>query len=369
MTALLVIAILVLLIVVHELGHFIVAKIFRIRVDKFGLGYPPRAFLLGKIGDTEYTLNWIPFGGFVRLFGEEGPLRQPADGGGHGKGSLADSSRGVQAMILVAGVLANAALAWFLFAAALHVGIPAVVEAPIPGEQIHLYVTDIVPGSPADTGGIRTGDEIVGMTDPSGAELRPLTPDAALEYVSARGGEAIEVAYLHNGATTTTFVKPANSIVPDAAGRPALGIGLVLVANRSLLWSDSFQGSLRITSEAFISTLRSLGSIIRSALIGRPDISGVVGPVGLVSIVGEASHNGLGNVLRLAAFISVNLAIINLIPIPALDGGRLFILGVEAMLRRPASKIALRLLNALGIALIIVLMVAVTYHDVARLLA
>jgi regulator of sigma E protease len=93
MTALLVIVILVVLIVVHELGHFIVAKIFRVRVDEFGLGYPPRAYSLGKIGDTEYTLNWIPFGGFVRLFGEEGtPV-----GAARARGSLANASRSVQA--------------------------------------------------------------------------------------------------------------------------------------------------------------------------------------------------------------------------------------------------------------------------------
>src|SRR3989344_6786088 len=116
LTVLLVIAILVLLIVAHELGHFIAAKVFGVRVEEFGVGYPPRAFTFGKIGDTEYTLNWIPFGGFVRLYGDEGE-------GQHGRGSLVDSPRWKQAVILVAGVAMNAIAAWALFAFAFHLGV------------------------------------------------------------------------------------------------------------------------------------------------------------------------------------------------------------------------------------------------------
>src|SRR4051812_20042956 len=127
MIVLLVLAILVFLIVAHEFGHFIVAKLFKVRVDEFGIGYPPRAYLLGKIGDTEYTLNWIPFGGFVRLFGEEDT---------RGKGSLADAARWKQALILFAGVFANALVAYLLFAVAFTQGVPRIVDAPTQGEKV-----------------------------------------------------------------------------------------------------------------------------------------------------------------------------------------------------------------------------------------
>ncbi|MEK7107315.1 MAG: site-2 protease family protein, partial [Patescibacteria group bacterium] len=153
-TALLVIAILVVLIVAHELGHFIAAKIFKVRVEEFGVGYPPRAFLFGKIGETEYTFNWLPFGGFVRLFGDEGEAK-------HGEGSFVDAKRHVQALILIAGVLANAILAWGLFAGALALGIPRVVDVPRPNETVHLVVADVVAGSPAEAAGIISGDNIV----------------------------------------------------------------------------------------------------------------------------------------------------------------------------------------------------------------
>src|SRR5882672_6989037 len=108
MTALLVVLILVLLIVVHELGHFLVAKLTKVRVDEFGIGYPPRALVLGKWGQTEYTVNWLPFGGFVRLYGDDGTTE-------HGRGSIGGAKRWVQALILIAGVTANALLAWLLF--------------------------------------------------------------------------------------------------------------------------------------------------------------------------------------------------------------------------------------------------------------
>src|SRR3990167_7932597 len=115
-TALLVIGILVLLIVAHELGHFFAAKIFGVRVEEFCVGYPPRSFSFGKIGETEYTLNWIPFGGFVRLFGDEGQAE-------HGRGSFIDAPRWKQAIVLVAGVAANVVAAWILFTGAYASGI------------------------------------------------------------------------------------------------------------------------------------------------------------------------------------------------------------------------------------------------------
>src|SRR5262245_29564239 len=164
MTALLVIAILVLLIVVHELGHFLVAKWTKVRVEEFGIGYPPRAFIFGRWGRTEYTLNWLPFGGFVRLYGDDGNFNR-------GHGSIVDAPRHVQALILIAGVAANAILAWFLFASALVIGVPTLVETPIPGEVTHLYVSDTVPGSPIAGSGISQGDEILMVIDEKGKKV------------------------------------------------------------------------------------------------------------------------------------------------------------------------------------------------------
>lgn len=362
LTALLVIAILVLLIVVHELGHFIAAKIFRVRVEEFGVGYPPRAFTFGRLGETEYTLNWIPFGGFVRLFGDEGE-------GQHGRGSLVDSPRWKQAIVLVAGVAANAVMAWVLFAGALHLGVPQPVDAASPGEKAALIVSGVVPGSPADAAGLKPGDEIVGVSVTTGDKPRALTPQAIVDFIKARGGKPIAVSYVHAGATASVTIIPANAVIPNAAGQPALGVALVLAVTRSIPWGDAFKDAFPQTIHAFKTVGSDLSTLARGLFRGAPDLSEVVGPVGIVNYVGDASHNGFGSVLLLAALISVNLAIINLIPIPALDGGRLLVLAIEAVLRRDAPRLAIQLLNALGVALIVLLMFVVTYNDIARLLA
>ncbi|MBI2610496.1 site-2 protease family protein [Candidatus Kaiserbacteria bacterium] len=360
-TALLVIGILVFLIVVHELGHFIAAKIVRVKVEEFGIGYPPRAFTIGRLGSTEYTLNWIPFGGFVRLYGDVGE-------GEHGAGSLVDANRAVQAIILIAGVVMNALAAWGLFVAALHVGVPRVVDVPPEGEVVRLMIANVVPGSPADAAGVSPGDEILGLEDED-TVLTVLTPEAFSDFVRAHGGEKVSLTYVHAGKTQTTDIIPAHAVVPEAAGTPALGVGIVLVSSQPLSWSDAAVEAFTTTRGAFATVLRGLWDIVRRASTGAPALSEIVGPIGLVGVVGDAAEHGAGNVLALAAFISVNLAIINLIPIPALDGGRLVLLGVETLMRRAAPKLALQMLNALGVALIIVLMVTVTYNDIVRLIS
>lgn len=360
-TALIVIAILVFLIVVHELGHFLAAKLFRVRVEEFGIGYPPRALTLGKIKETVYTLNWIPFGGFVRLFGETGTET-------HGKGSFADAHRGVQAFILVAGVAMNVIAAWALFVFALHAGIPRAVETVPPGEVAHLFIAHVVPDSPANVAGLAVGDEVVDLRDAAGDEISAYTPAAFAEFVQARGGEALRLTYLREEQETTTEIIPAHAVIPEETGRPALGVAIVLVSTDPLPMRQAVGEAFSATKDTFAIVGRGLWGILTKALAGEPSLSDVVGPVGLFSIVGDAARSGVGDVLRLAAFISVNLAIINLVPIPALDGGRLALLGVESVMRRSAPKIALQIFNAFGIALIVLLMVAVTYQDVARLI-
>lgn len=362
MTALLVIAILILLIVVHELGHFFVAKITGVRVEEFGIGYPPRAFTFGTWGKTEYTLNWLPFGGFVRLYGDDGNFD-------HGRGSLIDAPRYIQALILLAGVVANALLGWLLFAGALVIGVPTLVQDVVPGETTHLFVSDIVPGSPISGSGMVQGDEITNVIDEKGQRVDPLTPQAMLDYIKDRGGKKITITYQHGDAIRTATVQPANAVVPGAEGRPALGVGLALVANRTLSVPAALYEALFITRDAFVSTAQSLWGILAGAFTGGADLSQIVGPVGLVSVVHMASENGFGNVVKLAAFISINLVIINLFPIPALDGGRLVILAVEAVRRKRTPQLAVQLLNGFSIVLVILLMVVVTYHDIGRLIS
>lgn len=361
MTVLLVIGILVFLILFHELGHFIAAKFFKVRVEEFGIGFPPRAFLLGIKNGTEYTLNWIPFGGFVRLFGDIGDEK-------HGAGSFIDKNRGVQAIILVAGVFANIIAAWILFTGALYVGTPRLVATPEEGARQFLIIADVIPNSPASLAGLAAGDKIVSLFA-QGDTPEELTPEGVGEFISERGGEPFELSIVRGAsATTTVIVRSAHAVIPDAAEKPAIGVVLGLVVTNPLPLWDAMKGATASTYNAFAAVLAGFGDIIRDILEGSSPLKNLVGPVGLVGVVGVAAESGLGNVLSLAAFISVNLVIINLLPIPALDGGRLFVLGLEAIARRNAPRIVVSLFNILGIAFIVFLMVTITWNDIARLL-
>lgn len=361
-TILLVIGILMLLIIAHEFGHFIAAKGFGVKVEEFGVGYPPRALSFGKWKGTEYTLNWIPFGGFVRLFGDEGQ-------GIKGRGSMVDAHRAVQAMILVAGVAANVVVAWLLFAIALHIGIPHEVAPTDSQAGARLMIAQVLPGSPAEAAGLSAGDVITAVSDSKGSSVGSVTAQNVISFVKARAGEAMSVYYLHAGALRKVSIIAAHGVVPGASDQPALGVELVAVRIVSLPWPQALVQAFAGTKNAISSAWGGLVSIVQNLATGSSALSDVVGPVGLVGVVGEVAQNGLGNVLSLTAFISINLAIINLIPIPALDGGRLLVLAIEAAARRSAPRVAVQLLNTFGIALIIFLMVTVTYHDITRLLA
>lgn len=368
MTVLLVVGILIFLIVVHELGHFIAAKLFRIRVEEFGIGYPPRAFSFGIWGGTEYTLNWLPFGGFVRLFREHGE-DLPAGRQAQQKGSFAGAPKYAQAAILVAGVAMNAVAAWFLFAAALHQGIPRVIpEGKVIDSDVQLFVNTVVDGSPAAVAGFKTGDEIVRIEDAATKQPVELRPSKVVEFVGDRGGRQLAITYRRADTVETVSVTPAHAVVAKDAGRPAIGLGMVLVTDAQLSWPQALREAGPSTYHALKDTTNGLWSLVRDAAAGEPSLRNIVGPVGLVDFVGNASRHGLGHVLALAGFISINLAVINLIPIPALDGGRLFLLGIESVLRRAPHKLSVQIANFFGVALIVALMIAVTYNDIARLL-
>lgn len=362
LTALSVVGILVALIVVHELGHFLAAKLFRVRVEEFGIGYPPRAFLLCTIGDTEYTLNWLPLGGFVRLFGEHAG----AEGSARAR-SFAGSSRGVQALILIAGVAMNAFAGWLLFAGALSAGIPRVVDSDEIADA-RLIVSAVVAGSPAQAGGLVAGDIVTRVADETGDEAR-LAPEDVTTFVRERGGKEIRVSYVRGEDEGVVLVRPAHAVIPEEEGRIAIGLGLALVSEEPLPFSEALARSGPHTLAAFESVVQGISALAASAVRGDASLENIVGPVGLVSVVGDASKHGLGALLALAGFISINLAIVNLLPIPALDGGRLLLVGIEAATRRPVRHVAIQLLNFAGMFAIALLMLAVTYNDIIRILA
>lgn len=365
MSFLLFIAVLVVLIVAHELGHFFMAKLFGVRVDEFGVGYPPRAFVLGTIGETTYTLNWLPFGGFVKIFGEDPIQVEP----GEKKRAMCYKPKYVQILILMAGVLANVLLAWALFATALYSGAPVgVPEEDAAGKNTSLIISSVVAASPADAVGLKSGDIITNLT--SGKDtLDTLMPSHAAKFIQTHPGKEVAVTFARrdNPEPQTVTLKPSHGVNDAIPGTPAIGIRMALVSSERVSLGEALRIGATTTVATCASVVVGLGQFITSTVTGTANWSSVAGPVGIAVLIGDASAIGFVYLLQFMAFISVNLAVINLIPVPALDGGRIVFVLFEALFRRPIPNAIAVGINAIGFAALIGLMLVVTYHDIARI--
>jgi regulator of sigma E protease len=359
MTILLFFIILALLILVHEAGHFCVAKLFRIRVDEFGLGFPPR-LLSWKKGETRYSLNLIPFGGFVKIFGEDPTEPVPES---EGERNFARKSRSVQAAVLVAGIVGNMFLAWVLLSLGFMTGLPAPqgAFADVPLQNPQLTVLEVVPNSPAAAAGVRAGDTITALTRDNETREHP-NADMASAFI-ARSEKAIQITLRQNGEEKIISVVPTQGIVE---GKPAIGIAMETVGTVRLPLHRAFWEGGKTTIVLTGETARALAEFVRSAFTGDADIKSLTGPVGIAGLVGDARSEGAAALLLLTALISINLALINLVPFPALDGGRLLFVGIEAIGRKPLPPRIAHTANAVGFLILLLLLALVTANDLSR---
>lgn len=364
MAILLFFIVLFVLILVHEWGHFIVAKKTGMRVDEFGIGFPPKLFGK-KWHGTEYTFNALPIGGFVRIAGEN------ADGteedGTIPEDSFAAKGKLAQAAVLVAGVTMNILFAWVLFAAVFMVGLPTAVDEESASSDAALTITHVVKDGPADLALLPIGAEIMSMTAGEN-ELTVLTPTSFSNFIQTHSEDAITVTFLNAGESKEISIDPQTGIIPDSPKRAAVGVALSLV--------EVVQKPIHVALyDASIMTVQSLGAItvgITTLAIesvkGTADFSEVAGPIGIVGLVGDAAEFGVTSLLMFTAIISLNLAVINMLPFPALDGGRLVMVGIEAVTRRPINPVWVARVNLGGFALLMLLMVAVTWSDISKIL-
>jgi len=361
MSVIIFIIVLIILILVHEFGHFIAAKSSGIRVDEFGIGFPPKIFGK-KIGETTYTLNLIPFGGFVKIFGEN-----PDEESLNSDRSLVNKSKLVQAWVLFAGVFFNFLLAWFLISVGFMSGLPTPVgSAPVGStvENARLVLTSVMQDSPAEEAGLSAGDAITALVTNEDA-LQNVNPDSVSEYIAAHDSDKVTVLYKRGLESGTTVVVPTDGILE---GRPAIGITMDMIGMLQLPIHQAIWEGGKTTVALTFAMTSGFYNLIKDSLTGDADLSAIAGPVGIVGLVGDASDFGLIYLLGFVAFISINLAIINLIPFPALDGGRLLFLLIEAIKRSPIKPVVANTANAIGFALLIILMLIVTYNDIVKLI-
>ena len=353
MSVIIFLIILSVLVIVHELGHFLAARSFGIRVDEFGLGYPPRAKKLFRWKGADFTLNWLPFGGFVKIFGEN-PNEENSDA----TESFQKKNRGIQATVLFAGVFFNFLFAWLLISFGLMTGLPAPAGLSLPLENPQTVITLVLAGSPAEAAGLKSGDTILSINGTT------FSPQEASNFI-AESNSPINFQIKRGNNVTTRVVTPEEGIVSD---RPAVGIAMETIGTVSLPVHRAFIKGLELAWDLTALTGKALGTFIVQAVGGRADLSAVTGPVGIVGIVGEVTELGWGHLLTFTALISINLCLINLLPFPALDGGRLLFVGIETITRRAIPAKLFNAVNAAGFALLIFLMILITIRDVRNIL-
>ncbi len=359
LTAIVFILILSLLILVHELGHFLVARKNGIRVEEFGFGLPPRLFGK-KIGETIYSLNLLPIGGFVKLTGED-----PQDIDTEDQNNFSNKSVWRRATVIVAGVTANFVMAALIFTVIFAIGVP------VPASKI--TIKQVLPDTPASVAGLRAGDEILALNDKkltSSDELvRDTRKDVGQKITLLVKGESRTIQ--SEGKIATYGGTFSLSLIPRReypADQGPMGISLVAFEVKSYpIWIAPLAGleeSIRISGMMLSGLFTMVGQWVGS---GQAP-TGVAGPIGIAQITGQAVNVGPMAVWQFIGVLSLNLAIINLLPFPALDGSRLVFLGFEAILRRRANLQIERWTYIVGMFLLIVLILAITYNDILRIL-
>jgi regulator of sigma E protease len=340
-----------LLVFVHELGHFLVAKKSGIKVERFSLGFPPK--LIGKkIGDTEYMIGVVPLGGYVKMSGEniteEDYIIQPGD--------FMAASVFKRSLVILAGPVMNFVLAIFLFFVVYwSTGIP---EMKPNSTEIGI----ISPDAPAEKAGLRAGANIISI---DGNRFKDFNEMAS--YVRVRPNSNINVVWFDSGKTVTATIHTMSIPATDSLGRKRsegrIGIGPVYNYKPTSPWQalkDGFSANLFLTGQMF--------SVLWKLVSHQESIKALGGPVLIAQQAGAAARQGFASLLGLAAFLSVNLAIVNLLPIPVLDGGHLVFLIIEAFKKRPMSLKGRLIAQQIGMGLLFLLMIVVTYNDIIRLI-
>jgi regulator of sigma E protease len=362
MSILIFFAVLFVLILVHEWGHFIVAKKTGMRVDEFGIGFPPKIFGIKK-GETEYTLNSLPIGGFVRIYGEN--ASDAAEDGAKGTDvskSFTSKSKWAQAAVLIAGVTMNVVFAWLLYVGVFMYGVPTAVDESEATEKAQLVVTSVLKDSPAEKVGIVPGTVIKSY---GGTEL---TPRAFSEFTKATSGnESLSIEVVNGKEKKNVSVEPKVGTVEGSADK-AIGVSLALVETVKKPFFTALRDATNTTITSLGAIAVGLGSLIVDLFQNDADLSQVAGPIGIAGLVGDAAEFGFTSLLLFTAVISLNLAVINMLPFPALDGGRLLMVGIEAGIGRPINPVWVARVNIVGFASLLLLMVLVTWSDIAKLI-
>lgn len=349
LTVLIFIVVIGVLVLVHEWGHFIVARRAGMRVEEFGFGFPPRLFGIKK-GETAYSINLIPFGGFVKIYGEDGEHRDAPM-------SFASKPIGTRLKVIVAGVTMNFLFAVFLLMLGNYVGIRVGIGDEMDdifgaARDRKIQVLRVVEGSPAHQVGLKIFDEIVGFE----------TVQEVRDYIAANAGGEIELTIKRDSQTEAkTILLPEKDDGDGLLGIVPARTGLLFYPWYEAMWRG-LQDAVFLTAQTAVGYYQLFSTLLLKGQL----LADVSGPIGIASVTGQAAAVGFRFLLQFVALISVNLAILNIIPFPALDGGRALMLVIEKFKGSPVNQKVEAFINSIGFAFLILLMIYATVKDVGR---
>jgi len=345
------------LILAHEWGHFIVAKKSGLTVEEFGFGFPPKIFSI-KRGETTYSVNLLPLGGFVKILGEDGS--EPGN-----PGSFSSRPAGIRGLITISGVFMNFLLAVFLLIIGFYIGLPQVVDKnnEMLAKNIEIQIVAISDNSPAEKAGLKMGD-IVKYLKIGNKKININEISTLQDNINSNKGKEITIAIQRDKEILEIKAVPR---INTPEGEGALGIALVKTGIVSYPWHKSFWLGVKSAGIITWEIIKGFGNLLKNLIIAGKIPKEISGPVGIAVLTSQAATLGFIYLLQLVAIISLNLAVLNLLPFPALDGGRLLFLGIEKI---KGSKVNPKIENAIhsiGIILLLALVVLITYRDILRL--
>ena len=355
-------AILSILVFAHELGHFWTARKFGAKTEEFGFGFPPRIggwklvngkrkFFWGnkdvESDDTIYSLNWIPIGGFVKIKGEDGEGNTDSE-------SFASKKPWQRGIILSAGVIMNVFLTTFCLILVFMIGAPQIVDIDEAGtvKDHKVQIMSVVDDSPAKTVGLQLGDVVKSINDQTFNNVEEMGA-----YIATQADQEMTVIIARFGDESEYKVTPVGE------EKAVIGVGLVDTGIVSYPWYKAIWLGIKGTWTMFTQIIVGLSSIITNAVVGEEIGADIAGPIGIAVITGKVARMGFSYILQFTALLSMNLAIINFLPLPALDGGRILFLIIEKIRGKPVNQKVEGVIHTIGFFLLIALMLLVTGRD------
>lgn len=364
MEIILFILILGVLVFVHELGHFLTAKRIGAKVEEFGFGFPPKIFSV-KRGGTEYSLNLFPLGGFVKIFGEDGESRESLD-------SFASKSLGGRALTLAAGSLMNWIFAFILLSVLAVAGMPQAIDKDTKGVISNHQTTIIAVGidSPAKEIGLELGDAVLSIKIPSVdlagnfIDINISSVEQFQKFVAENKGKEIILTIKRGKDILEKKITPR---LNPPEGQGPVGIALADTGVVSYPFYLAPIKGLEAALNFTFAFIKAIFNLLTDLLFAGKVSADLAGPVGIAVLTSKFSQLGINYLIQFIALLSLNLAIINLFPFPALDGGRLLFLIIEKFKGSPISQKIEKTIHATGFALLILLILVITFRDIERL--